>query len=167
MPRFTLIESVPAVPEGLSSAFLLVDPSQTGRRRVLVVKVDGVYPSGSRGREHGRYVATVALHGLHAFEADCLILDLRGLTYSWGDTLLQVFQEVSELKDRELEPGEPSFPLVLVSSERCRDGLLSLLTPRGGEPPPWHFEEIDAAIEYGLARVDESLEFWGVPVRAR
>lgn len=155
MPRYSLIESTPPVPEGIACRYFLVDREQVGRRRILVVAFEGEYPDGSRGREHGAYIASASLHGVNAFDAHCLILDLRGLAYRWGNTLLAVFQDVSQFKDGDLEPEEPPFPIVAVTSDRCREGFLSLVTPVGQAAPEWHFEDMDAAIDHALKKVEE------------
>ena len=159
MASFTLIESTPSVPAGMSSRYFVVAPGETRGRTILIVAIEGEYPDGSRGNTHGAYIATAALHGLHAFDADCLILDLRGMTYRWGNTLLQVFQDIAQYKDSGAEADEPRFPVVVVTSERCRAPFLSLVTPAGQQPPEWHFEDMDAAIEYGLQKANEWLEY--------
>lgn len=159
MPHFKLIQSTPCVPEGISSRYLLVDEQQTGRRRILIAAFDGEYPDGSLGNPHGAYIASASLHGVHAYDADCLILDLRGLSYRWGNTLLKVFQDVAQFKDAEAEPNEPPFPVIVVTSDKCRDAFLSLVTPTGRASPEWHFEDMDAAIHYSLKKVEEWFAF--------
>lgn len=159
MPSYPLLKAVPPQPEGIEGQFFLVDPAQSGRRTVLVASFSGEYPDGSRGNAHGAYIATVALHGIHAFEADCLILDFRDLTYRWGNTLLKVFQDVAQFKDFDAEPNEPSFPVVVVTSEKSREAFLSLVTPAGKANPAWHFGDMDRAIEYSFKKVDEWLAY--------
>lgn len=159
MSRYTFIESQPPVPACISCRYFLVSPEQAKRRSILVAAFEGEYPDGSRGNAHGAYIATAALHGVCAFDADCLLLDFRGLTYRWGNTLLKVFQDVSQFKDGELEPGEPAFPIVAITSEKSRDALLSLVTPVGRGAPEWHFQDIDAAIEYAQRKIEEWFAF--------
>ena len=76
MPNYSLIQATPRVPDGISCRYFLVDPSQAGRRTLLVVAFEGEYPDGSRGNAHGAYIATSAIHGLHAFDADGVVLDV-------------------------------------------------------------------------------------------
>jgi hypothetical protein len=158
MSRYTLTEVVPAVPDGLRCRFLLADRGQTGRVAVLVVAFDGDYPDGSLGNGHGAFIATSALQGLHAFEPDCVVLDFRGMGYRWGNTLLRVFQDISQFMDSGIEPGGVPFPVVAVTSERSRAAFLSLVTPGGGSAPSWHFDDIDAAIAHGASKAKEWLE---------
>ena len=159
MSRYTLIESKPHGPAGISCRYFLVPPEQAGRRTILVVAFEGEYPEGSRGNGHGAYIASEALHGVCAFDADCLLLDFRALEYRWGNSLLRVFQDVSQFKDGELEPGEPAFPVVVITSEKCKHAFLSLITPTGQSAPEWHFEEIDPAIEYAQRKIEEWFSF--------
>ena len=155
MPSYSLIKATPPQPQGIDCQFFLVDPAQAGRRKILVASVGGEYPEGSRGNAHGAYIATMSLYGIHALDADCLILDLRGLAYQWGNTLLKVFQDVAQFKDAEAEPNEPRFPVVAVTSEKCRAAFLSLVTPANQAPPEWHFDDMDLAVEYSLKKVEE------------
>ncbi|MDP9602937.1 UNVERIFIED_ORG: hypothetical protein J2W38_002726 [Variovorax paradoxus] len=159
MKQFTLVEATPPVPKGLSCRFFLVDRTETDRRTVLVVSFDGEYPDGSLGNGHGAYIATSALHGLKALDADCVILDFRAMTYRWGNTLLQVFDDIAQFRDSGRDPGEPPFPVVVVTSERSQAAFLSLVTPNGRAAPEWHFDDIDAAIAYGTRKAREWLDF--------
>ena len=159
MTRFTLTEATPLVPEGLRCRFLLADPAQTDRMRVLVVSFEGEYPEGSLGNGHATYIATSTLTGLKAFDADCVILDFRAMTYRWGNSLLQVFHDVAQFRGEEGEPGAPPFPVLAVTSERSRAGFLSLVTPTGRPAPDWHLEDIDEAIAHGVRRAREWLDF--------
>jgi hypothetical protein len=157
MKRYTLTEVVPEAPEGISSRYYLVDPLQTDRYKILVVAFAGEYPEGSRGNRHGWYVATSTLHGLHAFQANCIILDFTELSYRWGNTLLQVFQDISQLMDAGGEPENFPFPVMVVTSEKCRDAFLSLVTPIGKPEPPWHFDDLNLAIEAGIRAANDWL----------
>lgn len=155
MPSYSLIKTIPPQPQGIECQFFLVDPAQAGRRTVLVASFSGEYPDGSRGNAHGAYIATMSLYGIHSLDADGLVLDLRDLTYRWGNTLLKVFQDVSQFKDADAEPNEPSFPMVVVTSEKCRAAFLSLVTPTNQAAPDWHFGDIDQAVEYSIKKIEE------------
>lgn len=155
MPSYSLITTTPPQPQGIECQFFVVDAAHAGRRTILVASFSGEYPDGSRGNAHGAYVATMALYGIHSLDADGLILDLRGLAYRWGNTLLKVFQDVSQFKDSDAEPNEPRFPVAVVTSEKCRAGFLSLVTPTNQAVPEWHFDDMNQAIEYSLKKVEE------------
>jgi hypothetical protein len=159
MSVFALTQHQTPQPSGLSCSYYLVDPLQVNHRTVLVVSYGGIYPDGSRGNAHGRFIAVSAVHGLHAFDADCVILDLRDLSYQWGNTLLQVFQDISQFKDCGGEPREPTFPVAVVTSEKCQVAFLSLVTPTGKSAPAWHFDNFDEAIRYATAKIEEWYAF--------
>jgi hypothetical protein len=130
---------------------------QTDNARVLIVAFKGEYPDGSLGNAHGHYIASETMHGIHAFDPHCLVLDLRLLAYRWGNTLLRVFQDISQFKDSGAAPGEPVFPVVVVTSMLCRNAFLSLMTPSAAAPPAWHFDDMDEAIAYAVKASDEWL----------
>lgn len=159
--HFTLAEILPPKPSGIECKYFLTDPSQTDRRTILVASFEGEYPDGSRGNKHGAYIATSVLCGLSAFDADCLILDFRNLSYRWGNTMLRVFQDVTQFKDAGGDPGEPPFPIVVVTSVKSRAGFLSLVTPSGRPSPDWHFDEMDSAVQYGVKKSNEWFAFLG------
>lgn len=63
-------------------------------------------------------------------------------------------------RDGELEPNEPAFPIVVVTSEKCRAAFFSLVTPaRSKKEPEWHFDDLDAAIQYAVKMVEEWFDF--------
>lgn len=159
MNRIPLTEVSLPVPTGLTCRFLLAERSQTERTTILVVAFDGDYPDGSLGNAHGAFIASSALHGLHVFDADCVILDFRGMSYRWGNTLLKVFQDIAQFKDAENEPGEPAFPVLAVTSARSQAAFLALVTPRGRPAPDWHFDDMDAAISHGTRMASQWLDF--------
>ncbi|MEC7119749.1 MAG: hypothetical protein VXW65_07590 [Pseudomonadota bacterium] len=155
MSHYSLIESKPPVPDGISCKYFLLSEAQAKHGTILVASFKGTYPDGSLGNSHGAYIATAALYGVSAFDADCLILDFRELSYRWGNTLLMVFQDISQYKDGELEPDEIPFPIVVVTSDLSRDAFLSLVTPVGSAAPEWHFQDMDTAIEYAQRKIEE------------
>lgn len=61
-----------------------------------------------------------------------------------------VFQQTAAFMDAEKEPDEAPFPIISLTSEKCRDGVLSLMTPRGAEKPKWHFENLDEAVKAAI-----------------
>lgn len=158
MPHYSLAAIIPTKPDGLSCRYLMPSPEQTGSLRVLVAAFEGAYPDGSLGNAYGHFIACETMHGIHAFDPDCVVLDFRRLTYRWGNTLLRVFQDIADFKDAGIDAGEPRFPVVAVTSPLCREAFLTLVTPNGAATPPWHFEDIDAAITYALRRAKDWLE---------
>jgi hypothetical protein len=148
MPEFTLQPVSRDFPEGIAAEWQIVDRAQTADVKILVLSIRGSYPPGSEGSRHGRYIAQEAIAAVHATSPHCLVLDLRELDYSWGDTLFGVFQDVSQFMDADVPKGAPPFPILIVISERS-NGLLSLV---GGATSAVFYDVQDAirrAIELG------------------
>lgn len=119
---------------------------------VLIVSFDGTYPPGSRGNEHGSYMAHMTIHGVAAFSPDCVLLDLRRLEYQWGNTLLLVFQEIDRFMN---EPNEAPFPIVVVTGDSSREAVLSLF---GGDGGDWHYTSLEAGVEAARAKGEAWLD---------
>ena len=145
-------------PDGISCEYgILHDEGEERLPRVLVVSFAGQYPTGSEGNPHGHFIAHATIHGLSAFNPWCLILDMRELSYQWGNSLLAVFDDA----DRYMSGDDDSpvrFPIVVVTSSKCRDAFLSLVTPHGGARPEWHFDDMEPAIAYALAKAREWID---------
>jgi hypothetical protein len=115
---------------------------------VLVVSFYGEYPNGSKGKKHATFISDKVISGLINFDPDAIILDFRELHYSWGNSLLGVFQNISQFKDAGNEEGEPEFPAIILTSEKSKNGLLSLLTPATSkEIPDFIFEDEKDALK--------------------
>lgn len=143
-------------PEGIECRYGIVgNPEPKDAPDILVASFHGTYPDGSLGNAHGQYIASATLHGLAHFEPWCVILDFRELEYRWGNTLLAAFQQIEQYMPP--EPGEPPFPFVVVTSGKCRDAFLSLVTPTGS-PPDWHFDNFDHALENAVERANHWID---------
>ena len=60
-------------------------------RAILVIACHGTYGIGSGGNSDATYLMAMGKAGLEAFEPDGVILDLRELSYEWGDMLEAFF----------------------------------------------------------------------------
>ena len=145
-------------PDGIACTFGIVQSDTEDQiPAILVAAFSGVYPDGSYGNSHGHYIAYSTVHGLAAIDPYGLILDFRELEYRWGNTLLLVFEYVSRFMDYE-EESEPKFPIVVVTSDKCTDAFLSLVTPTGKPVPQWHFDDMTAAIEYSIREANRWMD---------
>lgn len=58
--------------------------------RILVVEFAGSYRDGHKGKPDARLMISVITAGLWAWEADALVPDLSGLSYEWGEEMVEV-----------------------------------------------------------------------------
>jgi hypothetical protein len=75
--------------------------------RILIVSFRGEYRWGSQGNPDAQYMRAVIAGALVAWHCNGVVLDLRELTYQWGNSLLHVFEQ------------RPSLSWSVVVSERC------------------------------------------------
>lgn len=150
MSNFNLLSVEPFVPSSLT-----VKIYQVENEDVLIVRFDGEYPSGSQGNQHGKFINEQTLYAIHVFDPSCLIIDFRQLSYQWGNTLLGMFQDISQFKDAGNCPNDPVYPVLIMGSDLCRDGLFSLCGVKDNQPD-WYFEDLDACIETAIKKA----EYW-------
>ena len=117
------------------SYFTAEDPSEF--IHVAGVAFSGNYPPGSLGNGHGRWISRKTIDAYLAFDPITLVLDFRGMHYTWGNTLMKVFQDWSEMC------GEIP-PLYIVVSDLCTDAIRSLL---GSSMDDLIFDSLTLAME--------------------
>ncbi len=159
MTKIKLKKVAPDQPTGIDSTFYLTEDAGPENVSVLVVTFAGEYPDGSLGNKRADYMKAVAVYGLASFDPDAVVLDFRDLSYRWGNSLLGVFQVISQFCDQEREPDEPYFPVAIAASEKCMPGLSSLLVPADMDKPENLFENLDAAILYARKKAREWLDY--------
>lgn len=157
--KFDVCERNISHPKNIAYKFFTPKKSQTNGIDVLIVSFYGIYPSGSLGAPYAKYISLMSLHGLQYFEPECIILDLRELDYKYGNSLMGVFQDISDFKDANKEENEPFFPVLVVTSDKCRDGFLSLVTLNDETEPSFHFSDMSEAIDRGVVLGREWLEY--------
>ncbi len=132
---------------------------------LLVVRLAGVLTNESN--EIFDLAAAIIMAGMEAWQPWALILDLRGLDYSWGDWMQNVLAAAQHWH----EPVQPvrnafggglvpkQFPLAVVVSDLNREGLTSLVREQmHREPHDLLYESLEDAVR----ALDERLV--GVPV---
>ena len=104
----------------------------------LVLAFTGDVPDGSAGYNDSRYMAFITGQFVGLSLPDCVVFDLRELTYTFGDSLIGLPQAVY---------GEfENLPCIFVASEKCWAGLTTLLAPRGADTSNFLFDDLDAAL---------------------
>ena len=99
----------------------------------LVVTIEG--KADNHENETYSLAAAIIIAGLEAWEPFAVVLDLRGLEYSWGDMMSNVLGTASRWYEpyypiRAAFGGEKTpreFPMAVVTSDLNREGLESLL----------------------------------------
>lgn len=154
---YQLIEQNLQLPSDLTCKFFIKEKIKPDTTDVLVVSFYGEYANGSDGKIHGRFIAQKTIEGLMTFDADAIVLDFREMTYNYGNTLLKVFEDISQFMDAGNEENEPSFPVLVICSEKSKNGVLSLLRlANSNEIPDWYFEDLEKA----LKSATEKGKFW-------
>lgn len=153
-------------PPGITHEFVKIqtqDPdSGTRSEWVLMVSFKGSFPIGSKGKEHGKHISSVTIQALVEFEPFGLILDYRELEFSWGNSMLKVYEDVEQFMEAGREPRDPAFPdaplnpfpVVTLTSEKSRNGFVRLVAPYGSDPPENHFDDFSQAVKAAAEAAD-------------
>ncbi len=157
--KFEIFERSISQPKSIKHKYFTPMKNQTDNMDILIVSFLGTYPSGSLGSSYAKYISLMSLHGLQYFEPECLILDFRELDYQYGNSLMGVFQDISIFKDANKEENEPFFPVLVVTSDKCKDGFLSLVTQNGQAEPSFHFSDLSKAIDRGVTLGRQWLDY--------
>jgi hypothetical protein len=97
--------------------------------------------AGEAGNSHEccgtfAFMKAMIAAGVAAWEPVAVVLDLRRLTYEWGDNMLDVLSIVDD-----------SRPLAIVVSDLNREGLTSLVAQEMlAQPGDWLFESVEGAV---------------------
>jgi hypothetical protein len=153
MTSFTLKSLQPRLPDGLTHHLSYVEENQCKEYFILVVSFEGKYPDGSRGNGHGQHIAAATMFANSLYQPDAIILDLRGLHYRWGNTLMRVFQETRWQEADDDEEEDQNFPVHVVTSDLCRDAILSLMHFDDGFKER-HHDDMYLAIAAAIQHID-------------
>lgn len=130
----------PRAPKGIRAKFYRVDTSVDLHDMIAVVSFHGRMPDGSKGKDHGRYIAAQTVYWMTYIDAIAVVMDFRDLEYRWGDSILGALQTIDmRFRDQWSDLGM-SVPVKLLSSSKS-SGLHSLVSD-----PSFFFSEMDDAI---------------------
>lgn len=148
---------VPRRLDSLSSlAFEIYGVAEEGNEALIqVVSFHGPYGVGSAGNNDAAFMRGVVMSAISAWPTGCLVLDLRGLDYSWGGGMLTVIQAPHEFAD---EDDDNVFPVLVVASAGNRAALGGLLETADEDTERWLFDSMETALE---AAGDEVERFVG------
>lgn len=121
-------------------------PCRSYPRTVLVMSCNGSFGIGSAGNADATFLVAMGKAGLEAFGPDGIVLDLRELSYEWGDMLDAVFGVAGEL------------PLAVVVGERCRIAIGTLCfgenSATDATEEDWIFDSLSDAWSYVTKLLD-------------
>ncbi len=161
-PEHYAYETIPVAykkPDGIKVHTYKVKGTYEETPEALVVVINGKIPEGSDGSEHYRYIHKETLMGLTLYDPSAVIFDCREMEYSYGDSFLTIFDAVEINESRYYSEGDMRFPAFVCVSDKCKEGLWSLLTPNGKERPAEHiFENFDACVETAVIAARDWLD---------
>jgi len=108
-----------SLPASHLSCSFAIDPEGT----VVFATFSGFYGNGSAGNGDGLYMFSMLAAHYLIFESICVVLDLRGLEYHWGNTILKTINFFHELGR---DSDEKAKRVIIVTSEKNREALESL-----------------------------------------
>lgn len=138
------VELDPASDVTVAATTASFDDAENFFCEILRLEVTGTFREGSAGKPDAARLRGLVLVALAAVHPDVVLLDLRGLRYSWGDGILGVLQHVGDFGAK--EPIE----VVVLSSPENHGALASLLTPAGKETPEALQATSDGALELAV-----------------
>jgi hypothetical protein len=151
--KYTLLKQTETKPSSITCSYFMPKEELADKIDVLIISFFGEYPPGSLGKKQATYISKKTISGIIDFNPDAVILDFRELTYQWGNTMLNVFQDIALFKDGENTENDPSFPVLIATSIKSKNGLWSLLTPStSNSVPDFIFEDIHLAITEAAKR---------------
>ena len=113
---------------------------------ILVIEFNGKHGIGSQGNGDSLFMATTVKAAMNVWYVNGLVLDLRGLTYEWGNSIGDVLLAAKHLFGRK-------FPTAVIVSETCKPAL------EGARPfyasdaladgqTNWLFDDLESALIY-------------------
>jgi hypothetical protein len=116
---------------------------------VLVAKFAGNYRPGHRGAPDARFIQGITQTALAVWRPAAMILDLRKLSYTWGDNM----EEVLGCR------GEIGVPFAIVGSELCLPAIRTLIqtfhtegSMKAATDAEHIFDNMEEALEYVYAK---------------
>ncbi|WP_193726845.1 hypothetical protein [Paenibacillus guangzhouensis] len=113
---------------------------------IMILKFTGIYGYGSDGNSDAAYMTAIGKAVLEAWEPGGLIIDLRDLTYDWGDRIESIFSIGND------KYSDIPFPVSLIvgdkSEEAIRTLLLGIESIKYIEDIGWVFRNLNNAWNY-------------------
>lgn len=125
-------------------------PGKTYGKTVLVIRFTGTYRVGSAGNPDATFMMAMGNTGVEVSHPHAIVIDLSGLTYSWGDMLEGVLS-IGRTPDR---------PSAVVVGKHCRVAVGTLLFGENSTKDiceqDGYFDLLEPAWRYVTSMLDES-----------
>lgn len=122
---------------------------------LLFCKIVGTHRIGSEGNLDSEYIYSKLVAYYYWVKPCSIVLDLTDMEYSWGDRLLKIINFPSEIGRDE---QEKQLPLLLIVSDKCKEGIASLLKVKNNRLPNWIYEDFEQAVQAAVKKANEWLE---------
>ncbi|MDC0718111.1 hypothetical protein [Nannocystis bainbridge] len=139
----------------LESEVLVPDDGARSGREFVIVRFRGAYRSGSQGQPDALYITAVVKMALAAWSASGLVVDLRELSYSWGDEMEWIFG-----LGRWHAGARIHSPVAIVVGDACRAALMSLNAEAYQEQCRDSLADALALLEQKQAAYDAAVRAW-------
>lgn len=83
---------------GMCCEFAVIKLRDIHLNDILVVTFSGVYREGSEGRAELGYILGMITLGTEVWNPFKIVIDIRKVTYTWGDDMLKLFNEPEHLQ---------------------------------------------------------------------
>ena len=120
---------------------------------ILYVKASGDYKNGIEGNRDGLYLFSLITAYYFAYEPICLILDLKSLKYTWGNTILKSLNFFNEIGRDKEEKGK----LVIIIHSSENQSAIKDLLKMTSEGNKFLCESLNEAIILAVKNVGEYL----------
>ena len=116
---------------------------------ILIADFDGKVGFGSSGKNDADYMYhRLGEHILYIFPF-AILFDLRDLEYEYGNSILKIFDAVTDINFSDVEN---LIPRVLLLSDKCIYGLSTLIGFDVNNLPEWIFTDYDKALNYSVKK---------------
>jgi len=142
----------------ISHRFFLHQYPRTGEAgfndEILVIEFTGKHGIGSQGNGDSLFMATTVKAAMNVWYVNGLVLDFRGLTYEWGNSIGDVLLAAKHLLGRE-------FPTAVVVSGVCKPALEGARPFYASDPvedgqAKWLFDDLESAVADVKELIDSS-----------
>ena len=121
---------------------------------VMIARFTGIYRRGSEGNPDGNFMFAKLNEHASIWDPACIILDLRELEYTFGNTLLNSLRFFAVTNKLEAD----QLLVIVVVSSKCREAIEGLLGAFVKNHPIDLLEDMDEALKRAEKMIKEYLD---------